>query len=67
MSDLPSTPTDLALARLTENELIHRRKEALEAFQEAKNKGKEHADLERAYQDLEAEHNRRVQNQLPHT
>lgn len=67
MSDLPSTPTDLALARLTQDELMHRRKEALEAFQEAKNMGKESADLERAYKDLEAEHNRRLQNQLPHT
>ncbi len=66
MSDLPSTPTDLALARLTQDELMNRRKEALQAFQDAKNKGEEHADLERAYQDLEAEHNRRLQNKLPH-
>ncbi|MCA0458010.1 MAG: hypothetical protein LCI00_28850 [Chloroflexi bacterium] len=67
MQDLPSTPTDLALARLSEDDLMHRRKEALEAYQEAKNKGKESADLERAYQDLEAEHNRRLKNKLPHT
>lgn len=66
MHDLPSTPTDLALARLTEDELMSRRKEALKAFQEAKNLGKESADLERAYQDLEDEHNRRLKNNLPH-
>lgn len=66
MHDLPSTPTDLALARLTEDELMQRRKDALKAFQEAKNKGEERADLERAYQDLEDEHNRRLKNNLPH-
>lgn len=66
MHDLPSTPTDLALARLTEDELMQRRKEALQAFQEAKNKGEERAELERAYQDLEDEHNRRLKNNLPH-
>ena len=67
MHDLPSTPTDLALARLSEPDLMHRRKEALEAYQEAKNKGEESADLERTYQDLEAEYNRRLKNKLPHT
>lgn len=67
MHDLPSTPTDLALARLTEDELMQRRKEALAAYQDAKNKGEESADLERAYKDLEAEHNRRLKHNLPHT
>ncbi len=66
MTDAPTTPTDLALARLSEDELMHKRSEALEAFQEAKNRGEDSAELERAYQTLEAEHNRRVKNKIPH-
>jgi hypothetical protein len=66
MTDAPTTPTDLALARLSEDDLMHKRSEALEAFQEAKNRGEDSAELERAYQTLEAEHNRRVKNNIPH-
>lgn len=64
MKDLPSTPTDLALARLTEDELLNRRKEALQAFQDAKNRGEEREELERAYNELEAEYSRRQQHHL---
>ena len=66
MTDAPTTPTDLALARLSEDELMHKRREALEAMTEAKNKGEDSNELERAYQVLEAEHNRRVKNKIPH-
>ena len=66
MTDAPTTPTDLALAWLSENDLMHKRRQALEAFEEAKNKGEDSAELERAYQTLEAEHNRRVKNKIPH-
>ena len=60
------TPTDPALARLSEDDLMHKRKEALEKFEEAKNKGEDSAELEAKYQTLEAEHNRRVKNNIPH-
>lgn len=66
MTDAPTTPTDLALARLSEDDLMHKRREALEAMTEAKNKGEDSAELERVYQTLEAEHNRRVKNKIPH-
>jgi hypothetical protein len=66
MTDAPTTPTDLALARLPENELMDKRSKALDAFQEAKNKGEDSAELERVYQTLEAEHNRRLKNKIPH-
>ena len=64
--DTPVTPTDPALARLSEDELMHKRREALEAFQEAKNNGKDSTLLEDKYNTLEAEHNRRVKNNIPH-
>ncbi len=66
MTDTPTKPTDLALARLSENDLMHKRRQALEAFEEAKNKGEDSAELERIYLTLEAEHNRRLKNKLPH-
>jgi hypothetical protein len=66
MTDAPTTPTDLALARLSEDDLMHKRREALEAMTEAKNKGEDSNELERAYQVLEAEHNRRLKNKIPH-
>jgi hypothetical protein len=62
----PVTPTDQALARLSEDELMHKRREALEAFEEAKNKGEDANELEEKYKTLEAEHNRRVKNHIPH-
>ena len=66
MTDAPTTPTDLALARLSDDDLMHKRRQALEAFEEARNKGEDSAELERAYQTLEAEHNRRLKNKIPH-
>jgi hypothetical protein len=66
MTDAPTTPTDLALARLTEDELMHKRRKALEDFEAAKNKGEDSAELERIYKTLEAEHNRRLKNKIPH-
>ncbi len=66
MTDAPTTPTDLALARLSEDELMHKRREALEAMTEAKNKGEDSNELERVYNTLEAEHNRRLKNNIPH-
>lgn len=66
MTDAPTTPTDLALARLSEDDLMHKRSQALEAFEEAKNKGQDSAELERVYQTFEAEHNRRLKNKIPH-
>jgi hypothetical protein len=66
MTDAPTTPTDLALARLSEDDLMHKRREALESWENAKNKGEDSAELERIYQTLEAEHNRRLKNKIPH-
>lgn len=66
MTDAPTTPTDLALARLSEDDLMHKRRKALEDFEAAKNKGEDSAELERIYQTLEAEHNRRLKNKIPH-
>jgi hypothetical protein len=66
MTDAPTTPTDLALARLSEDELMHKRRKALEDWENAKNKGEDSAELERIYLTLEAEHNRRVKNKIPH-
>ncbi len=66
MTDAPTTPTDLALARLSEDDLMHKRRQALEKYEEAKNKGEDSAELERIYQTFEAEHNRRLKNKIPH-
>ena len=66
MTDAPTTPTDLALARLSEDELLHKRRKALEDWENAKNKGEESDELERVDLTLEAEHNRRVKNKIPH-
>ena len=66
MTDAPTTPTDLALARLSEDELMHKRRKALEDWENAKNKGEDSDELERIYLTLEAEHNRRVKNKIPH-
>ena len=66
MTDAPVTPTDPALARLSESDLMHKRSAALEAYQEAKNRGEDSAELERVYKTFEAEHNRRLKNQIPH-
>jgi hypothetical protein len=66
MTDAPTTPTDLALARLSEDELMHKRRKALEDWENAKNKGEDSDELERIYLTLEAEHKRRVKNKIPH-
>ena len=66
MPDAPVTPTDPALARLTEDDLMHKRREALEAFENAKNRGEDSTELEEKYKILEAEHNRRLKHHLPH-
>jgi hypothetical protein len=66
MTNAPTTPTDLALARLSEDDLMHKRREALEAWENAKNKGEESDELERIYLTYEAEHNRRLKNKIPH-
>ncbi len=66
MPDAPVTPTDPALARLSEDDLMHKRREALEAFENAKNRGEDSAELEEKYKTLEAEHNRRLKHHLPH-
>ena len=66
MTDAPVTPTDHALARLSEDDLMHKRREALEAFENAKTRGDDSAELEEKYKTLEAEHNRRLKHNLPH-
>ena len=52
MTDTPTTPVDLNF----------RRRKALQAFEKAKSKGEKNTELERLYQALEAEHNRRMRN-----
>jgi tetratricopeptide (TPR) repeat protein len=44
----------------------HRCYDALEDWENAKNKGEDSAELERIYLTLETEHNRRVKNKIPH-
>jgi len=66
MTDVPVTPTDQALARLSEDELMHKRREALEAYENAKNRGEDSAELEAKYKTYEDEHNRRLKNKIPH-
>jgi hypothetical protein len=55
-------PTDAALARLSENDLIEQRKVALAAIKEAKNNGQSTTELSKIYQILEAENDRRLRN-----
>ncbi len=62
MSSAPNLPTDMALARLSENDLIEQRKVALAAINEAKNSGQNTTELMKAYQILEAENARRMRN-----
>jgi len=62
MTDTPTSPIDLALTRLSEEDLMHRRRKTLQAIEKAKkNKGENITELERLYQALEAEYNRRQQ------
>ena len=62
MSNAPNMPTDIALARLSENDLIEQRKLALATLNEAKNNGQNTTELLKAYQVLEAENDRRMRN-----
>ena len=62
MTDTPTTPVDLNLARLSEEDLNFRRRKALQAFEKAKSKGEKNTELERLYQALEAEYSRRMRN-----
>lgn len=55
-------PTDMALARLSENDLYTQTKEALTAFNEAKKNGQPTTELNKIYQTLEAENDRRMKN-----
>jgi hypothetical protein len=62
MSSAPNMPTDIALARLSTNDLIEQLKVALEALQVAKNSGQNTTELTKAYQILQAESDRRTRN-----
>ena len=58
----PNMPTDTVLARLSENDLYTQTKEALTAFNEAKKNGQPTTELNKIYQTLEAENDRRMKN-----
>ncbi len=62
MFSAANMPTDVALARLSENDLIEQRKVALAAINEAKNNGQNTTELTKVYQILEAENERRLRN-----
>ena len=62
MFSAANMPTDVALARLSENDLIEQRKLALAAINEAKSNGQNTTELTRVYQILEAENERRLRN-----
>ena len=55
-------PTDMALARLSENDLYTQTKEALTAFNAAKDNGQNASELWKIYEALEAENDRRMKN-----
>ncbi len=60
MTNTLTSLTDRALVRLSEEDLMHRRRKVLQALEKTKTKGEERAELERVYQALEAEYNRRM-------
>jgi hypothetical protein len=62
MFSVPGLPTDMALARLSENDLIEQRKLALAAITEAKNSGQNVTELTKVYRILEDENDRRLRN-----
>jgi Ca2+-binding EF-hand superfamily protein len=62
MFNVPNMPTDMALARLSENDLYTQRKEALEALNEAKQNGYNTTELGRAFKALDDENTRRINN-----
>jgi hypothetical protein len=66
MTDTPTTPVDLNLSRLSEEDLNFRRRKALQAVEKAKSKGEKNTELERLYQALEGEADRRMRNRNLH-
>lgn len=62
MFSTSNMPTDMALARLSENDLYTQIKEALIALNEAKSNGQNTTELARVYNALEAENDRRTKN-----
>jgi len=56
----------MALAKLSEEDLNFRRRKTLQAMDKAKSKGEKTTELERQYQALEAESNRRMRNRNLH-
>ena len=66
MTDTPTTPVDLTLAKLSEEDLNFRRRKALQAIEKAKSKGQKTTDMERLYDALEAEANRRMRTRNLH-
>ena len=59
MTDTPTTPTDPMLVRLSEEDLVRRSRQTLQAIEKGKSKKQDTQELERVYQALEAEQNRR--------
>jgi transcriptional regulator with XRE-family HTH domain len=59
MTDTPTTPTDPMLVRLSEEDLARRSRQTLQAIEKGKSKKQDTQELERVYQALEAEQNRR--------
>jgi hypothetical protein len=63
MTDTPTTEIDRTLIRLSEEDLMFRRRKTLQAIEKAKQtKGQNTAELERVLQALEGEYNRRQRN-----
>ncbi len=62
MFNTSNMPTDMALARLSENDLYTQIKEALTAYNEAKSNGQNATELGKIYETLEAENDRRIKN-----
>jgi len=62
MFSTSNMPTDMALARLSENDLYTQIKEALTAYNEAKSNGQKATELGKIYEALEAENDRRMKN-----
>ena len=59
MTDTPTTPTDPALVRLSEEDLMRRSKQTLQAIEKGKSKKQDTQELERVYEALENEQTRR--------
>ncbi len=68
MNNSPEIPINPLLARLSDEDLLRRHKRAQKAIQEAKSKGKGKvsAELEQAFDELEAEYNRRQRYRTLH-